>query len=156
MAFVNERVSEEDIQKYGLDELMREFFPFDREWKNGRPSGFWYSWTIDRNRGIYFLITKTITETGDSGRPEPTNKRIAILNFQGKRISLIIKRTYCSPSFSDNPFLVAWSLLEINTLEVHEIDRTNIIDILKEALSVYGYRGAYSNRATNVVVKFNF
>ncbi|WP_037585994.1 hypothetical protein [Stenoxybacter acetivorans] len=156
MAFVNEIVSEEDIQKYGLDELMRGFFPSDREWKNGRPSGFWHAWTIDRDKDIYFIMAKTIMETGMSGRPEPTNKRVAVLNFQRRRVPLIIERTHCPHSFSDNPFLLAWDLLEIDISNVPEMSKESVIAVLKEALTIYEYDGAYSKKIPNAVVKFSF
>ncbi|WP_037585995.1 hypothetical protein [Stenoxybacter acetivorans] len=159
MAFVNEIISEEDIQKYGLDELMGDFHPFDLDWGKGgrgRPEGFWYSWTIDRDRGIYFMIVKTIKEIGPSDRPEPTNKRIAVLNFQERRVPLIIERTHCPHSFSDNPFLLAWDLLEIDTSNVPEMSKKSVIAVLKEALTIYGYDGAYSKKIPNTVVEFSF
>ena len=159
MAFVNERVSEEDIQKYGLDELKREYFPSDCEWINGRPPAFRHAWTIDRERDIYFMPVKMVTEIGGSGRPEGTNRTIVHLNFQGREVSLLIERAYCSHSFTDNPFRVAWNLLDVSTLMAPEIPRATVISVLKEALTTYGYRGADSPPVlsnTNVVVEFGF
>jgi hypothetical protein len=156
MAFVNEKVAEDDIRKYGLDELKRKFFPFDRDWENGRPSGFWHAWTIDRERDIYFMPVKMITETGPSGLSEPTNKTIAILNFQGRRVRLMIERTYCPHSYTEIPFRIAWNLMELDTSTVPEIPRDTVISVLKEALTAYGYEGAKGQRPANTVVEFSF
>ncbi|WP_037588120.1 hypothetical protein [Stenoxybacter acetivorans] len=159
MAFVNEIVSEEDIQKYGLDELMSDFNPFSLYWRKNikeRPSTFRHAWTIDRERNIYFMLVKRIDETGPSGRPEPTNKSIFILDFQGRRVCITVERAYCSPSFSDNPFQIVWDLLEIDASAVPKMPKTEVIDILKEALLVYGYEGAKYQKVPNTVVKFNF
>ncbi|WP_037585254.1 hypothetical protein [Stenoxybacter acetivorans] len=159
MAFVNEIISEEDIQKYGLDELMGDFYPFDLDWGKGgkgRPPFFKHVWTIDRERDIYFMMVKTIKEIGLSDNPEPTNKRIAVLNFQGWRVPLIVERTHCPHSFSDNPFLLAWDLLEIDTSNVPEMSKESVITVLKDALTIYGYNSAKSKQSPHTVVEFSF
>lgn len=45
MAFVNEYVSDEDVKKYGLEEINRRYSKIDIP---GR-----FSWTVDRERNIY-------------------------------------------------------------------------------------------------------
>ena len=156
MAFVNEITSEEDIQKYGLDELKREYFPSDCEWINGRPPAFRHAWTIDRERDIYFMPVKMVTEIGGSGRPEPTNRTIAHLNFQGRRVPMIIERTYCSHSFTDNPFRIFWDLVKIDTSKAPEIPEATVISVLKEALTTFGYSGAKRERSAGTIVEFGF
>ena len=155
MSFVNEIVSEKDIQKYKLDELKKEFNPYT--WMNGRPRGFWHVWTIDRERNIYFMLVKMVEEVGPSGRPEPTSKSIFILNIQGVNVRVLLDRIRCPKSFSDTPFIIGWSLLEISTSAGLDLSRTGaVIQILKEALTIYGYRGAYSKQAPNTTVEFDF
>ena len=158
MAFVNEIISEEDIQKYGLDEVMRAGNPSSLGWYKGRPEGYWHAWTIDRERDIYFMPVKMVTEIGGSGRPEGTNRTIVHLNFQGRCVPVIIKRTYCSPSFKDNPYRIAWDLVSLDTSNVPEIPKATVISVLKEALKTYGFDGAKYPLSpdTNVVVEFDF
>ena len=155
MAFINEIVLEEDIQKYGLDELKKKFSPYT--WMDGRPKEFWHAWTIDRERNIYFMPVKMVEEVGPSGRPEPTSKAIFILNIQGVNIRVFLDRIRCPNSFSDTPFVISWSLLEIDdSEELHLFSTGDVVQILKEALTAYGYRGAYSNQAPNSKVEFDF
>jgi hypothetical protein len=153
MAFENEIPSEEDIREYGLDDLKKEFDEWG--WRDGRPAAFFHSWTIDRERDLYFLPVKTIEESRDAGIPEPTTRRICILNWKGQRIQLLLDRVGCSKSFSETPFRVAWNLLEIDLSSVPEVPKEEIIRALREALVVYGYRGAY-RQVPNTVVEFWF
>jgi hypothetical protein len=102
------------------------------------------------------MPVKMITETGPSGLSESTNKTIAILNFQGRRVHLMIERTYCSPSFSDVPFRVAWNLLELDTSTAPEIPEATVVSVLKEALTAYGYEGAKGYKSPIAVVEFSF
>lgn len=46
MPFVNEKISEQDIQKYDLREINKQFLKGDYE----------YDWTIDRERDIYLRL----------------------------------------------------------------------------------------------------
>ena len=154
MAFVNEIVSEEDIKKFGLDELMREFRSYT--WRNGRPSTFVHAWTIDRGRGIFFVPVKVVEEIGPSGRPEPTRRDICILGWQGKRVQLTIDRgAGSSVQFADSPFRIVWELVDINTSQIPEMPREEIIGVLKEALTVFGHDGVHW-QVPNTVVEFSF
>ena len=154
MAFVNEFVSEEDIQRFGLDELMRHFNPLSLGWSKGRPEAFRHTWTIDRERGLWLMEAKWIEETGPTGRNEPTTKRIFILDWQGERIRFLLDRTR-SPKFSDSPFYVKWSLLEMHMPATLDVPRQTIISLLKEALVAYGDWGARS-QVTNTLVTLSF
>lgn len=153
MAFVNEFVSEEDIKKYSLDDLKKEYDPWN--WRDGRPPAFRHAWTIDRERDIYFMPVKMIEETGPSGRSEPTTRDICILNLGGRGIRLTINRVGSSTSFSDSPFHVEWNLLEIDTSSVPDIPKDTIVQVLKEALTAHGYRGVF-RQVPNTIVEFKF
>lgn len=154
MAFVNEIVSEEDIQKYGLDEIKKKFDPYG--WKE-RPKFFTHAWTIDRERDIYFMQAKMVEENGPSGRPEPTSKYIFILNIQGREVQVLLKRIRCPKSFSDSPFIIGWSLLEITDLAALDLSKVDsVIQTLKEALTTYGYEGAKHKPIPNTIVEFDF
>jgi hypothetical protein len=60
MPFVNEYVSDDDIEKYRLDELWLRYHP---EYKSV-PSIYRHNWTIDRERNTYFMVV------GGGGREE--------------------------------------------------------------------------------------
>jgi hypothetical protein len=154
MAFVNELVSEEEIRQYGLDELMKEFRPF--AWRDGRPTTFEHAWTIDRSRGIFFIPVKTIEEVGQSGRPQPTRKKICILNWKGRRAQLTIDRAAGSSiSYSDAPFRIVWDLVDLDTTQLPDVPREEMIQTIKDALRAYGDFGAYRD-VPNTEVSFEF
>ena len=154
MAFVNEIVSEEDIKKYGLDELMKEFSSW--EWRDGRPVGFVHLWAIDRARDIFFLLVKSIEEVGPSGRPEATTKTLCILSWRGSRIKLTIdKAVGSSTRFSDSPFRIVWDLLALDLSQLPHVSREEVVQVLKDALTTFGHRGAYRQYA-NTLVEFKF
>lgn len=152
--FINEIVSEEDVGKYCLDELKKEHDPW--AWRNGRPEGFWHAWTVDRDNDIYFYPLKVIDEIGPSGRSEPTNKTTSIICIKGVVIKLIVERVYCSASFADSPFRVVWGVEWVEEFMSPDISKDDLVAVLKEALSVYGYRGAYGRAVAGIVVGFNF
>lgn len=152
MAFVNEIAAEADIENYRLDDLKKEIDPFS--WSNGRPEGFIHAWTIDRERDIALVLGKMVEETGPSGRPEPTSRHVFSLCFGQRRVLLLLDRTYCSRSFSDNPFQLTWKLLEIGGPHSAQIGRDFVVKVLKEALAAYGYRGAH-RQVANTVVELN-
>lgn len=154
MAFINEIVSEEDIKKYKLDEIMREFSPFN--WKSGRPVGFVHSWTIDRDRNVYFRPIKSIEDVGPSGRPETTNKKLCILNWQGSPIQTVLGlNSRSSQNFIDIPFRIIWDLIDIDLSQFVGTPEDKILSVLREALLIYGYRGA-NRQVPNTVVEFTF
>jgi hypothetical protein len=153
MAFENEIPSEEDIREYGLDELKKEFDEWG--WRDGRPAAFFHSWTIDRERDLYFLPVKTIEESRDAGIPEPTTRRICILNWKGQRIQLLLDRVGCSKSFSDSPFRIVWDLLGLDLSSAPALKSEEVDRVLKEALTAYGYRGAHK-QVPNTIVEFKF
>jgi hypothetical protein len=154
MAFVNEIVSEEDIRKYRLDELMHHFRSF--AWRSGRPSTFTHTWTIDRERDVYFIPVKTIEEIGPSGRPEPTRRRVCILNWQGTRVELTIDRAAGSSSnHSDSPFRIVWELISIDQSQLSDVSREEVLRVLKEALVAYGDYGLHG-QVPDTVIEFKF
>lgn len=154
MAFVNEIVSEENIKKYDLDALMREFSSF--AWREGRPSTFVHAWTIDRERDIYFIPVQTVEEVGQSGRPQPTQRKICILDWQGKRVRLMIDRAAgSSVKHADSPFRIVWELLQLDTSHIPDVAHNEVIDVLKAALTAYGNFGAH-RQVPNTVVEFKF
>ncbi|HPW09148.1 MAG TPA: hypothetical protein PLD78_15995 [Burkholderiaceae bacterium] len=154
MVFVNEIVSEEDIQKNNLDALLAEFQAYS--WREGRPSTFTHAWTIDRERNIYFLPVKSVEETGQSGRLQPTRGKICILNWENSRIQLLISRdANSSVDYKAPIFRIIWDLLELDASAAPNLPRREIVKVLKEALTVFGDDGAHL-QVPNTLVEFKF
>ncbi len=153
MSFVNEIASEEDIKRYGLNQLIKRFNPLERP----RAVGFGPAWTIDRERGIYLMAVKSIQEVGPSGRPEPTPRGIWALDWEGKKAFFTLARDWKSGSTSlaESPFRVVWSLDEVDMSEMTGVPHEQAVSWLKEALTVYGDAGPLQ-QAPCTVVGFNF
>ena len=146
MAFVNEYASEEDISKYGLDEVMLHHHPKYK--KSGYP--FKYNWTIDRDEEIYLICV-------DVGREEHCNRYTWILNIRGKNIEIVTDREGGSKKYDEIPFIVMWSLVNVKPrrLENPTLNYEEIKRVFKDALTVYSDDGANSF-IQNATVKFNF
>lgn len=148
MAFVNEYVSEEDIKKYKLEEDWIRRNPHYRP--EGRPASCPLKWTIDRDRNIYFMVVGGGgSEANDLGMP-------CILNWQGKEISVTLKLAKgSSDNLNNAPFMRVWDLIKIGASRLEGISDKEILQTLKEALTIYGYSGAH-RQVPNTIVKFNF
>lgn len=154
MTFVNEFVPEEDVKKYDLDGLLNSYNPYSL---NKLPhAGFKHSWTVDRERGGYFLPVKTVEEVGASGRNEPTNRKIFVLGWQDKTFSVELA---LSPETSSKihavPFKIVWELVRITPSELPDVLTKEILEIAKEALAVYGLWGVH-RQVPNTSVEFKF
>ena len=57
MAFVNEYVNQEDIEKYGLIKLMNHYYKLDGSFHPFDPQTRKLSWTIDKERELAFTCT---------------------------------------------------------------------------------------------------
>ncbi len=144
MAFVNEYISDEDREKYNIDDLyIREN---SRLIRKGLSDNHKLNWTIDRERGLYLMKVRV-------GREELSNRSIWILNWQGQEIKIKIDRADGgSLTYSDLPYIVIWNLVDIELVNVTDITNKKVIEVLKEALIEYGVN-VYVD---NAVVKFNF
>jgi len=150
--FMNEIVQEVDVNKYNLDELIAKFDPW--YWRDGRPSTFTHSWTINREINTFLVKVSSFEEVGFSGRAEPTNKDLFVLNFDGVEYQVIIKRLAISSSnFNDSPFNIFWKILEISPQCSSKASEDELLNLIMDALIVYGHRGAL-RQVPNTVVKF--
>jgi hypothetical protein len=128
MAFVNEYVAVEDYK----------YIPY--------PAGDRPKWTVDRERNIYFMILPRY------GPPDfPDNWSECLLSIDGKQFVVRLKTggAGTSEKLTDNPFYRVWC---IKNPEKYE---SSVLDILKEALTTYGFTGAYK-QIPHMVVKFTF
>lgn len=121
MPFINEVVSDADIDRYGL--------PF------AKGSGRY--WTRDAERDYYLW-------GGKGGNPafgEDFEGRFH-LSLNGFDLFVCLVPGEGSFRLSDVPFVVVWrSVKRISPSDLHGLDRVEVLRVLKEALSVYGRNG---------------
>ena len=149
MAFVNEYVSKEDIEKYGLKELC------DSYRKNDTlpppytaicdPEDGYLDWTIDRDRDIWLMYVATPTDPDFTDYPKASiDKEIFVLYYKGRPIEAMLRRVAISLDPRERPFKAVWKYLGMRPKEGGEIDEEEIKRVLKEALNVYKTGGIYS------------
>jgi hypothetical protein len=136
MAFVNEVVSDADIDKYKL--------PFAKG--GGR------YWTRDAERDFYLW-------GGLSGNPaygEMTQGHFCLfIDRQLLRISLVPGNG--SMKYSETPFIVSWrSIIGIEPTDLGGVGEDRIVSVLKEALHTYGDDGETNQYARDLCVVFEF
>jgi hypothetical protein len=136
MAFVNEVVSDADIDKYGL--------PFEKG--SGR------YWTRDAERDMYLW-------GGKGGNPAFGDSIYGYFHLfiKGIDLSIRLEPGDGSHDFSDNPYIIKWSqIARINPPNAGGLARNDVIHHLKEALVVYGEDGRENKFAPFRVVSFDF
>ena len=151
MSFVNEFVKEEDVLAYRLDELLRSFSPWS--WREGRPSTFNHSWTIDRESGVFLVLLGQIEEVGQSGRLQPTTKNVFHLHLgNNANARVILDRSKNQVGDSKGlRYRILWKIIELNLDPVGAVSRESLLKILHDALTVYGIAGVYqANLGTEV------
>ena len=128
MAFVNEWISEEDMEKYHIREI-REKMVADR----GRPD-----WVRDRERDMYLMQVR--------GLGQANEYEVWLLYARGKYAAV---RIYCAGSkrLDDGTLHRRWRFVEFHKSlrcpfpEPPQEDLPAIFRLLEEALSVYGAEG---------------
>ena len=150
MAFVNEYISQDDIKKYKFDEML---FKANPELKGVLPSYYTPIWTIDRERNIYMQSTGSYDQAREDD-PWVRFKLVihdkSVFNFKlwygaGKSVKT-----------TDDPYIIVWDFKSMDVVSnSYDIPQNEITQLLKEALTVYGYLGA-GVQIKNTVVRFNF
>ena len=128
MAFVNEWISEEDMEKYHIREIRKKMVA-DR----GRPD-----WVRDRERDLYLMQIR--------GLGQANEYEVWLLYARGKYAAV---RIYCAGSkrLEDGTVHRRWRFVEFHKglfftfPEPPKEDLPAIFRLLEEALSVYGGRG---------------
>lgn len=144
MAFVNEYVPEEDIKKYNLMEIWDSFrVPSHR---GELLPGFRFTWTIDRERNIFFMPVKWGTE-------EDPTRRTCVLWCDGSQV--IITIDHCIDKPHEVGKKSVWELVSICKPTNFTVSDGEIIKILKEALTTYGADGIWRS-VPNYIVEFKF
>lgn len=137
MTFINEKVSEQDIEKYGLREINKQFVRGDIS----------YYWTIDRDRNIY------LRDMGGNWQ-EPEQQRFSFF-WKGHLLRIELDRSG-GGSFGGKGS-TTWKLREgsvrqnIWLPDDLEAQRDCITEDLKEALITFKDNGYFSTVAEHTV-----
>ena len=147
MTFINEYVPEDDIRKYKLEETLVRYNPSFIA--SGISPVYKFTWTIDRDRGIYLIRVR-------AGREELSHQSTWVFFVDGNEMEIVLGRAAGgSRKYDETPYVKILDLVRV----ILGSDETSLsaenTKILKEALSVYGDRGIDSH-VDDVVVKFNF
>lgn len=161
MAFVKAFVSEQDVEKYDLDNLWNKYYTYGRRMPERRTvrQPPCHDWVIDRDRDIWLLPLDVIMNTTGntpSGLDEPTGIYMFLLYLQGEYIEIhLSKAKGSSVYFRETPFLLIWQLDYIHPASLPNITSAQLLTIIKEILMAYGDSGMHSF-VENPVVKFTF
>ncbi|MEH6420747.1 hypothetical protein [Pseudomonas sp. CGJS7] len=134
MSFVNEFISDEDVEKYRIEEIDEKFV------SNGTRAR---DWTIDRDRDVYLRNVAI----GGGAEPELRNRMSWTLYWHGDLIVLRLD-LISGGEDADGAGWAQWKLMWLNGssgLPLHlKEQRTQILADLKDALTAYRSFGIYS------------
>lgn len=144
MPFSNEFISTEEVEKLNLKEVWDKYKPrFKGEYWLGRQPDL----TIDRDRNAFLMLLSY----GDQYHP---SWHYFLLSIDGRETSLILdldKRS--STRLSDKPFKRVWKIVK---LDIEDSGfREYVVNVLKDALVAYGYRGIHK-KVDDIEVAFCF
>lgn len=149
MAFVNEYISDLDVKKYDIDKLWLKHRPWDR--KKGRDPGIGpYQWTVDKNRDVFLMYFP------GRSMPDMIIEDQWAMYWKGKALTLDLKlnRDESSMKLADRPFRIVYEFA-IDKTQVPLEEAAELVEILKEALTVFGYDGP-RKQIPETVVSFKF
>jgi hypothetical protein len=127
MAFINEFIPEEDVEKYGIEEVNKKYIV------GGTNSG---QWTIDRERNIYLRCVAR-------GREEFRNESTWTLYWKGELISIELHLLDAGGSRGKSGW-AHWKVHGIYIPPHLEGRRNDILADLKNALTAYKGGGVYA------------
>jgi len=153
MAFVNEYVSQEDIEKYGLDKLYKKYMEITRHKPTIKSD---LNWIIDRERESWFMKVGFYMDPEYDYRM-PTGELIYILHYKDNDIEVNIKRNSkkSSRKLSDNPFKIVFEILSIFPQSLKNTSKDEILELISEAFLIYKERDGYGN-LLNTEVNVNY
>lgn len=143
MAFITERISEEDIEKYDLLKPCNEICEKYHQGKLSCASLNSRDWCIDGERGIWLFVVRSII-IGDPRDMNYSGEVIWLLHYKGKDIEIDLRdidNENTSKKITDNPFKIIYELESIRS-DIGDIPKQEIVDILKEILNEYSDGGS--------------
>lgn len=149
MGFVNEYVSQENIEKFDLYGLYKKYKPYSTFKKEHMT----FYWVIDKEKDVWF---KKITQMDDPEyEHQYTKESVWILHINNTNIEVRVWEAKREGHAVDGPMLIEWDLISIKPKSLEDVSEEKITNLVKEALEVYGHRGA-SKQVPNTTVKCNF
>ncbi|MBU0632589.1 hypothetical protein KKA17_08080 [bacterium] len=144
MAFVNEWISQEDIEKYGLVELCDSYRGDDYKYVGVKEPRRKTDWTIDREREIWLMRIARVTNP-NYDLPSPTQETIFILHYLGVNIEV---RLWWEPVSKPKvtPIQISWKYLSMDPKSIDGSDVEQLKAILKEAIQTYKHFGLLSKK----------
>lgn len=149
MAFVNEYVAEEDIDKFDLYGIYKKYKPYSMFKKEELE----YDWVIDREKDIWFKYIALMDDPNHEH--QYTQENIFILHIHNTNIEVRIWKAKREGNAVDGPILIELDLISITPKSLDNVNAEEIKKLVKEALEVYGFRGV-SKQVPNTTVKCNF
>ncbi len=145
MPFVNEFASKEDIEKYDLEGLMDKYRPIykGKQFELSPPKI-----TIDRERNVFYMNYRRGTE-------EHQNRTSAILWWDKQCVIVEIDLVpgHTGKYHKGEPLKLVKRLAGYFPQEGFDKPRDLVIEVLKEALTVFGVNGA-GMQVPNTIVEF--
>jgi hypothetical protein len=136
MAFVNEYISDEDRQAYGIEAI-------DQNFVTGGTSS--RQWTIDRGRDIYLRVVAR-------GRDKVAHQSTWTLFWHGELVVADLSLVDITSSRNGKHGSVCYRLRRLRLPPYLEAQRKKMISDLREALVVYRNEGVYAVASSSVVV----
>ena len=136
MAFVNEYISQEDIEKYDLIELMNYYYELDYSGPFN-PKHRKLSWTVDKERNIWLL--DAISRHLPDHREGWTGEVYFVLYYKGRKIEIVLEAIGGDKTLDPIPYV--WKVLRIKEEDIKGFDKKDkqeMFKVLQEALSEYG------------------
>lgn len=153
MAFVNEWISQEDKEKYGLVALCAEYSKDDSKYVAVKNPKDEIDWTIDREREIW-LIRIANAVNPDFKFPSPTQEEIFILHYLGANIEVRLWMESISKDTKEIPFKAGWKYLGMNLTSTDGADEAHLKAIIREALQTYKQLGLRGRRTEVTEITF--
>ena len=140
MAFVNEKISKEDWEKYNIDQI-------NMRWNGLKTAG--YQWAIDREREIWLRKFYESRDRDNNGAWDGKT----VWDFYWKGILMSIKTQRSNFTFLENGGIsMRYKLLELYIPpEGRDQDREEILADIAEAFATYGSAGIYDETAIKTV-----
>ena len=147
MAFINEYISEEDIDTYSIEELIKKYKRYTYS-----PNIDNIDWTIDKEEDTWLIpFGREHDPDMDYGY---TREHIFVFHYKGQNIEVRLWLEEDSQTnISKTPFVKNWKLLSLSSFD--NIDNQELINILCKSLKHYGHKGIRKKIET-IVVKCHF
>lgn len=136
MAFVNEYITEEDKEKYGLDTLWAKYHDVLHQKLPNKKD-----WTIDRERESWLMKTALIPDDSIFDHAY-SSEQIWTLYCKGQSVEVRLEVS-SDKEFNGKKYNKIWNLLAISPDSLNNLSIDELIKLLEETLEVFGYEGVW-------------